>query len=97
MANIPGNLYIVSAPSGAGKSSLISTFLQKHSQQEHPVQVSVSHTTRAPREGEENGVHYHFISVEKFQKLIKEDAFFEWAQTFGNYYGTAKKNITATL
>lgn len=103
MSNTPGNLYIVAAPSGAGKSSLIRAFLENHSEkaghsdQHHPVQVSVSHTTRAPRPGEEDGVHYHFTSVEDFKQLIEDEAFFEWAQAFDNYYGTAKKNITETL
>lgn len=97
MSNTPGNLYIVSAPSGAGKSSLINAFLKNHSDRRHPVEVSVSHTTRAPRPGEENGAHYHFVAVDQFQQLIKEEAFFEWAQAFDNYYGTAKKNITETL
>ena len=97
MSNTPGNLYIVSAPSGAGKSSLINAFLKNHSDQRHPVEVSVSHTTRSPRPGEENGIHYHFVQVEAFKQLIEEEAFFEWAQAFDNYYGTAKKNITETL
>lgn len=97
MSNTPGNLYIVAAPSGAGKSSLIRAFLENHSDQRHPVEVSVSHTTRSPRPGEEDGVHYHFTSVENFKQLIEEEAFFEWAQAFDNYYGTAKKNITETL
>ena len=97
MSNTPGNLYIVSAPSGAGKSSLISAFLKNHSDQRHPVEVSVSHTTRTPRPGEENGIHYHFIEVQAFKQLVEEEAFFEWAQAFDNYYGTAKKNITETL
>ena len=107
MSNTPGNLYTLSAPSGAGKSSLISAFLKNHLEQEsldeshpkkaHRAQMSVSHTTRAPRPGEQNGVHYHFVSVKEFKKLIEEEAFFEWAQTFDNYYGTAKKNITENL
>lgn len=97
MSHTPGNLYIVSAPSGAGKSSLINALLKNHSDQRHPVEVSVSHTTRAPRPGEENGIHYHFVQIEAFKQLIKEEAFFEWAQAFDNYYGTAKKNITETL
>lgn len=97
MSNTPGNLYIVSAPSGAGKSSLIKAFLENHSDERHPVQVSVSHTTRIPRPGEQDGVHYHFTTTEEFQQLIEEEAFFEWAKAFDNYYGTAKKNITDTL
>lgn len=97
MATSPGNLFILSAPSGAGKSSLIKALLDNHKDERHPVQVSVSHTTRDPRPGEENGVHYHFVSHDEFENLIKEEAFFEWAKAFDNYYGTAKKNITETL
>ena len=89
-----GNLFIVSAPSGAGKSSLISALLQ-----DKPVdkQVSVSHTTRKARPGEINGQHYHFVTTEEFKTLIAENAFFEWAEVFGNYYGTSRKVIEQTL
>ncbi|MFT7216879.1 MAG: guanylate kinase, partial [Paraglaciecola sp.] len=61
------------------------------------MQVSVSHTTRAPRPGEKQGVDYHFVSREEFQGLIEQDAFFEWAEVFGNYYGTSKVMIEQTL
>ena len=88
-----GNLFIVSSPSGAGKSSLISALLAKHSD----MKVSVSHTTRAPRPGEENAVHYHFTSVDEFKALIEKDEFYEWAEVFGNYYGTSKSAIQAQL
>jgi guanylate kinase len=93
MAQTRGNLFILSAPSGAGKSSLISALLNKHSD----MKVSVSHTTRSPRPGEENGVHYHFVSVEEFKALIDKNDFFEWAQVFDNYYGTSKKAIETQL
>ena len=93
MAQTRGNLFILSAPSGAGKSSLISALLNKHSD----MKVSVSHTTRSPRPGEENGVHYHFVSVEEFKTLIDKNDFFEWAQVFDNYYGTSKKAIETQL
>ena len=83
MQELSGNLFIVSAPSGAGKSSLINALLKNHAD----MQVSVSHTTRSPRPGELDGVHYHFISVEQFKKLILENEFLEWAEVFGNYYG----------
>ncbi len=89
-----GNLFIVSAPSGAGKSSLISALLEGKPADK---QVSVSHTTRKPRPGEVNGEHYHFVTVEEFKALIAEDAFFEWAEVFGNYYGTSRKVIELTL
>ncbi|MBU2112177.1 MAG: guanylate kinase [Gammaproteobacteria bacterium] len=93
MQHLAGNLFIISAPSGAGKSSLIQALLKRHSD----MQVSVSHTTRAPRPGEQDGVHYHFISVDEFKALIARDEFFEWAEVFGNYYGTSKSTIRDSL
>ena len=93
MAQTRGNLFILSAPSGAGKSSLIGALLRKHSD----MKVSVSHTTRSPRPGEENGVHYHFVSVDEFKALIEKNDFFEWAQVFDNYYGTSKQAIESQL
>jgi guanylate kinase len=89
-----GNLFIVSAPSGAGKSSLISALLKDKPSDK---QVSVSHTTRKPRPGEVNGQHYHFITVEQFKALIAQNAFIEWAEVFGNFYGTSKLVIEQTL
>ncbi|MCT8988593.1 guanylate kinase [Shewanella phaeophyticola] len=89
-----GNLFIVSAPSGAGKSSLISALLKDKPSDK---QVSVSHTTRQPRPGEVDGQHYHFVDVEQFKALIAQDAFIEWAEVFGNYYGTSKTVIEQTL
>ncbi|MCO7188810.1 MULTISPECIES: guanylate kinase [unclassified Pseudoalteromonas] len=88
-----GNLFILSAPSGAGKSSLIKALLERQDK----VRVSVSHTTRAPRPGENNGEHYHFVSVDEFKTLINQNDFFEWAQVFDNYYGTSKQAIEAQL
>ena len=93
MTQTRGNLFILSAPSGAGKSSLIGALLKKHSD----MKVSVSHTTRSPRPGEENGVHYHFVSVDEFKALIEKNDFFEWAQVFDNYYGTSKQAIESQL
>lgn len=92
---IIGNLFILSAPSGAGKSSLIKELLEQNNPR--PLQVSVSHTTRAPRPGETDGVHYHFVSVEQFKKLIADGAFYEWAEVFGNYYGTSESAIDEQL
>ncbi|WP_298771314.1 guanylate kinase [uncultured Shewanella sp.] len=89
-----GNLFIVSAPSGAGKSSLISALLEN---QPTDMQVSVSHTTRQPRQGEVDGTHYHFVTPDDFKSLIKEGAFFEWAEVFGNFYGTSRITIENTL
>ncbi len=93
--SINGNLFILSAPSGAGKSSLINALLKQKSSR--PMQVSVSHTTRNPREGENNGEHYHFVSVSAFKKQIAKGAFYEYAEVFGNYYGTSESAIDAQL
>ncbi|MFI3245619.1 MAG: guanylate kinase [Ferrimonas sp.] len=89
-----GNLFIVAAPSGAGKSSLISALLKD---QPADMQVSVSSTTRAPRPGEQDGVHYHFISVDAFKAQIEAKQFFEYAEVFGNFYGTSRLTIEQTL
>lgn len=95
---VSGNLFILSAPSGAGKSSLISALLKQGKEESsRPMQVSVSHTTRDPRPGENNGEHYHFVSVENFKKQIKQNAFYEFAEVFGNYYGTSEAAIDAQL
>ncbi|MED5525649.1 MAG: guanylate kinase [Pseudomonadota bacterium] len=91
-----GNLFIVSAPSGAGKSSLIKALLERHSL-DNSMAVSVSHTTRATRPGEQHGVHYHFVSVDDFKALINQDAFFEWAEVFGNFYGTSRLAVEQQL
>lgn len=91
---------MLSAPSGAGKSSLIKALLAKHQDtnlHNNAMQASVSHTTRAPRPGEEDGVHYHFVSEQEFKALIEQGAFFEWAHVFGNYYGTSRVTIEQTL
>ncbi|THA06901.1 guanylate kinase [Rodentibacter pneumotropicus] len=91
-----GNLYIISAPSGAGKSSLISALLKSdYSTQK---MVSISHTTRNPRPDEIDGVHYYFVSKEEFESLIKQDLFLEYATVFGgNYYGTSLPAIQENL
>ncbi|MGL1956900.1 MAG: guanylate kinase [Colwellia sp.] len=92
---VSGNLFILSAPSGAGKSSLINALLKQDSAR--AMQVSVSHTTRAPRQDENNGEHYHFVTVEAFKKQIKKGSFYEYAEVFGNYYGTSEAAIDAQL
>ncbi|MDB4837562.1 guanylate kinase [Marinomonas sp.] len=84
-----GNLFILSAPSGAGKSTLYKALLK----QDEQVRISISHTTRAPRTGEENGREYFFTDPESFLDMIAEDDFFEHAQVFDNYYGTSKASI----
>lgn len=97
---VTGNLFILSAPSGAGKSSLINALLNPEQPQENAarlMQVSVSHTTRAPRPGENNGEHYHFVSVNEFKKQINQKAFYEYAEVFGNFYGTSEKAIDDQL
>ena len=95
---VPGNLFILSAPSGAGKSSLINALLNKDNQaSSRAMQVSVSHTTRDARPGENNGEHYHFVSVEEFKNQIEQNAFYEYAEVFGNYYGTSEAAIDAQL
>ncbi len=93
MAQRQGNLFIISSPSGAGKSSLIASLLKEHTD----MMVSVSHTTRDPRPGEEDGVHYHFVTKDAFETLIGKGDFLEWAQVFENYYGTSKQAIEAKL
>lgn len=81
-----GTLYVFSAPSGAGKTSLVKALLEKTD----AIGVSVSHTTRAPREGEINGKDYNFVSQEVFKELIEQNAFLEHAQVFDNFYGTSQ-------
>ncbi|MDO9957895.1 guanylate kinase [Glaesserella parasuis] len=90
-----GNLYIISAPSGAGKSSLINALLADLPRSQ--VQLSISHTTRNPRPGEENGVHYYFTQHDEFKRLIEQGHFLEWAEVFGNYYGTSLPMIERSL
>jgi guanylate kinase len=88
-----GTLYIFSAPSGAGKTSLVKALIEATPN----LVVSVSHTTRAMRPGEENGVHYHFIPVDSFQNLVEADQFLEHAQVFDNFYGTSQSAIEQQL
>jgi guanylate kinase len=85
----PGNLFVVAAPSGAGKSSLVKALLELDS---HLV-VSVSHTTREPRGQEQAGREYHFISEAEFRAKIAHGDFFEWAEVHGNLYGTSREAI----
>ena len=93
--SVSGNLFILSAPSGAGKSSLITALLKQDSTR--PMQVSVSHTTRDSRPGEVNGEHYHFVSVSNFKSEIGKGTFYEYAEVFGNYYGTSATAIDEQL
>ena len=80
---------IISAPSGAGKSTLISRIMKKDSR----FSVSVSTTTRSPREGEKDGINYYFKDRKDFEKMIENDEFLEWAEVHGNLYGTSKKEV----
>ena len=88
-----GTLYIISAPSGAGKTSLITKLLETLDGAE----MAVSHTTRKPREGEINGKHYHFIDADTFLDGVHNGDFLEHANVFGNHYGTAKKSVDDIL
>ena len=92
---VQGTLYIISAPSGAGKSSLIQALLK--TQPLYDTQVSISHTTRSERPGEKHGEHYFFVSKEEFLEMIESDDFLEHAEVFGNYYGTSRVTIEQVL
>jgi guanylate kinase len=88
-----GILYIVSAPSGAGKTSLVKALLESS----RGIGVSVSHTTRASRPGEQDGVDYHFTAVDTFQEMIARGEFLEHAQVFDNFYGTSRASVERQL
>ena len=87
------NLFIIAAPSGCGKTSLVDALLKKSSN----ICVSVSHTTRKPRPEEVNGTNYHFISVDEFQEMIKDNKFVEFAKVFENLYGSSRQLIEDNL
>jgi len=89
MNTYPGNLYVVAAPSGAGKSSLVKALMELDAGVEH----SVSHTTRAPRGQEFHGREYFFVNDQDFDNMIKANAFLEWAHVHGNRYGTSRATI----
>ena len=86
-------LVILSSPSGVGKTTLTKKIQQKY----QSFKISVSHTTRTPRSNEIDGVDYHFVSKEKFQELIKQNKFYEYAKIFENFYGTLKKNVDEAI
>ena len=88
-----GTLYIISAASGAGKTTLVSAVLE----QVDDLEVSVSHTTRAPREGEVDGVNYHFVDKHTFEAMVEDSEFIEYATVFGNMYGTSRQHIQEQL
>jgi len=87
--DFPGNLYVIAAPSGAGKSSLVKALMA----QDQRLQLSVSHTTRAPRGQEQNGREYYFVSADEFDAMIQAKAFIEWAHVHSQRYGTSKQAI----
>jgi len=86
-------LFIVAAPSGGGKTSLVAALLER----DPGVRLSISHTTRAPRPGERDGEHYHFVDQATFLQLVKENAFLEYAQVYGHYYGTGRAAVEHRL
>ena len=93
MSNFQGTLFVISAPSGAGKTSLVQALVGSMSD----VQVSVSHTTRDQRPGEVPGQDYHFVSVDSFKEMIAEEAFLEHAEVFGRFYGTSRESVQGAL
>jgi guanylate kinase len=88
-----GTLYIVAAPSGAGKSSLVNALLER----EREIVLSISHTTRPPRPGDVDGEHYHFVNRGVFERLVADNAFLEHAEVFGNLYGTSRAAVEPLL
>ncbi|MFO7528039.1 MAG: guanylate kinase [Marinobacter sp.] len=88
-----GTLFVISAPSGAGKTSLVAEMLKNDSK----LGVSISHTTRPMREGEQDGMNYHFVSRNEFEAMIGRGDFLEHADVFGNYYGTSQVWVRETL
>ncbi len=91
-----GTLFIVSAPSGAGKSSLINALLTRFNTDDS-LRLSVSHTTREPRPGEVDHINYHFVKNEEFEELIARNAFYEYAKVFDHYYGTSREIVEQWL
>ncbi len=88
-----GVLYTISGPSGVGKSSLVAALAQKIS----GLRISVSHTTRPARSSEEDGTHYHFVSMEVFEDMLRREVFLEHAQVFGHCYGSSREWVEQTL
>lgn len=86
-------LFTISAPSGAGKTSLVKALLERNPL----IDVCVSHATRAMRPGEVDGQDYHFVSIEQFETMVEQDAFLEHAKVFDNYYGTAQLSVESLL
>lgn len=93
MTSLQGTLYTISAPSGAGKTSLVNALVERNPD----IKVSISHTTRAMRDGEVDGVDYHFVDNTRFMAMLDENAFLEHAAVYGNYYGTSEAWVLETL
>jgi len=87
-----GTIFIISSPSGAGKSSLLRALFEEHNK-DGSLYLSISHTTRPMRPGERDGTDYHFVSESDFKKLIERNAFYEWAHVFDKYYGTSREFV----
>ncbi|XZG70150.1 guanylate kinase [Chitinibacteraceae bacterium HSL-7] len=88
-----GNIFVVTAPSGAGKTTLVAALLAA----DPNVQLSISFTTRTPREGEVHGKHYHFVERAEFERMIAAGELLEYAEVYGNYYGTSKVWIESVI
>jgi guanylate kinase len=93
MSSERGTLYTIAAPSGAGKTSLVKALIES----KKFVKVSVSHTTRPARPGETHGVNYHFVEKAQFQQMLEDGDFIEYAEVFGNFYGTSQRWVEETL
>ncbi|MDR0587655.1 MAG: guanylate kinase [Burkholderiales bacterium] len=97
MTSVPpsftGSLFVLAAPSGAGKTSLVRALLER----DPAIRLSVSYTTRSPRKGEQNGVHYHFVDVPTFESLRQKGEFLEEAEVYGNYYATSSSWLKKEL
>ena len=91
--NASGSLIVISGPSGAGKGTIVKALLDKYPS----IHYSVSATTRAPREGEVNGVNYWFIEREEFLRMRGQDELLEWAEVYGNFYGTPRRRVMEAL
>lgn len=90
---MPGNLIIVAAASGTGKTTLVRALLEREAR----VELSVSYTTRAPRSGEQEGISYHFVDPARFSAMCEAGEFLEWAEVHGNFYGTSRRRIESSL
>jgi guanylate kinase len=88
-----GKLFVISAPSGTGKTTLCRRLLEQIS----GISFSISYTTRDPRQGEFDGIDYHFVTRNRFEEMVSADAFLEWARVYGNFYGTSKSEVLSRL